>query len=478
MDVGRVMHDAVIVGGGLAGLSCAVALAESGLRPLVLERAGELGGRARSWRHARTGDEIDIGPHVLHSEYANFLALLERLGTRGRITWQPRKLITIATTPPTVLRHRPLPPPLSLLPDLARAPGLDFRDLWSNNAPTWRALKFGEEDVPELDRLSALEYLRAAGVTERMIDWFWRFAAMVVMNVPLERCSAAALLRVHAQLIGRRGIHFGFAAAGLSELYVPQSERLIRAAGGEVLRDAEAVRLESDAVQLDDGRRIAARFCVLAVPPPDLARLAPGLADTAAFAPSPYVSTYLWLDRKIAAERFWALPWSPERLNYDFYDLTGIRPAWAARPSVIAANAIYAYRAADMDDGAIVRATLAELGLFAPSAREARVLHADVHRIPMGICQPQPGTEAKRPATRTSVPRVFLAGDWTHTALPSSMESAVRSGFVAAEALLADLGRARRFSHDVRARDGLAGVVRAATVAARALGPVLATARA
>ena len=109
---------------------------------------------------------------------------------------------------------------------------------------------------------------------------------------------------------------------------------------------------------------------------------------------------------------------------------------------------------------------------------EARVVHADVHRIPMGICQPQPGTEAKRPATRTSVPRVFLAGDWTHTALPSSMESAVRSGFLAAEALLADLGRARRFSHDVRARDGLAGVVRAATVAARALGPVLATARA
>ena len=410
----------------------------------------------------------------MHSEYANFLALLERLGSASRITWQPRKVITIATTPPTVLRHRPLPPPLSLLPDLARAPGLALRDLWSNNTPTLRALEFGEEDVAELDRLAALDYLRSAGVTERMIDWFWRFAAMVVMNVPLEDCSAAALLRVHAQLIGRRGIHFGFPAAGLSELYVPQAERLIRAAGGEVRRNAEVVRVQPETVTLGDGTRIEARFCVLALPPQDLARLRPDLADTGAFLPSPYVSTYLWLDRKVTRERFFALPWSPGRMNYDFYDLTEIRPGWQARPSVIAANFIYAQRAAAMGDAALARAAHAELALFAPEAARARVIHADVHRIPMAICQPRPGTEAKRPATRTSVPGLFLAGDWTHTALPSSMESAARSGFLAAEAIVADLGRTQRFSLGVRSRDGIAGLVRAATIGARALGPLLA----
>src|SRR2546428_8813223 len=193
------MADAVIVGGGLAGLACAVALAENGLRPVVFERASQLGGRARSWTHAPSGDVVDIGPHVVHSEYANFLALLERLG---------------------------------------------LRDLWSNNTPTWRALKFGEEDVPELDRIAALDYLRAAGVSERMIDWFWRFAAMAVMNVPLEQCSSAAVLRVHAQLLGHRGLHFGFAALGLSELYAAQAERLIRAAGGDVLLQANARPLE------------------------------------------------------------------------------------------------------------------------------------------------------------------------------------------------------------------------------------------
>ena len=462
--------DAVIVGGGLAGLACAVSLADNGVQPLVLERSAELGGRARSWTHAASGDTVDIGPHVVHSEYANFLALLERLGTRERIVWQPEKLITLATEPTTVLRHRRwLTPPLGLLPDLARAPGLDFRDLWSNNRPTWRALKFGEEDVAELDRIAALDYLRAARVTEQMIDWFWRFACMAVMNVPLEECSTAALLRVHAQLIGRRGIHFGFPAVGLAELYVPQIERLL---GERVLRNAEAVGIEPAAVHLRDGRRIGARYCVCAVPPQDLAALAPGLAET--FEPSPYISTYLWFDRKLTGERFWALLWSRGRLNYDFYDLSNIRRGWQDRPSVVASNIIYSHRAAAMSDAAIVAATVQEIAEFAPAARNARLLHADVHRIPMAIACPKAGKEMKRPTTASAMPRLFLAGDWTRTRLPSSMESAVRSGFWAAEAVLADLGRPRRLAHAPRPTDGLAGLVRAATRLARRSGPVLA----
>ena len=426
-----------IVGGGLAGLACGVALADAGLRVTLIERSRELGGRARSWTDPVTGDTIDLGPHVLHSEYRNMLAFLERLGTRELISWQPDKLITLADGKRrVVLRHRRLPPPFSLLPDLVGQSGLSLRDLWSNNRPTWRAMRFGEEDVHELDRWSALDYLRAAGVGEPMIDWFWRFVALSVLNVPLERCSAAALLRVHSKLIGHRRLHFGFPAVGLSELFAPQAKRIIEASGGRVLTGTEVI----DCSTVDADHVIDTR-------PP--ARLEP----------SPYISCYLWYDRKLTRERFWAQLGALQRLNTDFYDLSNIRRGWAKRPSVIASNIIYAHRAKAMSDAEIVAATKREIAAF---AGEGNVVHAVVNRIPMVIPCPVPGSETERPA-----PSASIAGDWTRTGQPCSMESAVRSGWMAAEEVLRLAGRPRKLALEASPTEGLAGLVRRARRGAR-----------
>ena len=437
-----------IVGGGLAGLACGVALADAGLRVTVIERERELGGRARSWVDPTTGDAIDLGPHIVHSEYRNMLAFLDRLGTRELICWQPDKLITLADGKRrVVLRHRRLPPPFSLVPDLVRQSGLALRDLWSNNRPTWAAMRYGEEDVPELDRWKAIDYLRAAGVTEAMIDWFWRFAALSVMNVPLDRCSAAALLRVHSMLIGHRGIHFGFPAVALNELFAPQAMRIIEASGGRVLTGIQVAALRPSALALEDGSTIDADHVVDTRPP---ARLEP----------SPYISCYLWFDRKITRERFWAQLGALTRLNTDFYDLSNIRRGWSAGPSVIASNIIYSHRAHDLSDEEIVARTREEIGAFAD---EGRVRHAVVNRIPMVIPCPVPGSESERPA-----PTATMAGDWTRTGLPCSMESAVRSGWLAAEEVLRLAGRPRRLALEPRPTDGLAGLVRRARRGARA----------
>jgi 15-cis-phytoene desaturase len=444
----------VIVGGGLAGLACAVALGDAGLRVTLIERGRSLGGRARSWVDAASGDTIDLGPHVLHSEYRNMLAFLERLGTRGLVCWQPEKLITLAMRPPVVLRHRRLPPPFSLLPDLIAGSGLSLRDLWSNNRPTWRALQFDEADVPELDRVSAAEYLRAAGASERMIEWFWAFAALAVMNVPLERCSAAALLRVHSQLIGHRRLHFGFPAVGLSELFAPQAAQAIVGSGGRVFLDTEVVEI-SNGVILRDGTRFAADHVVAALPPQTLQKLG---IDAPSFEPSPYISCYLWFDRKLTSERFWAQPGALARLNTDFYDLSNIRRGWSGRPSLIASNIIYSHRAHALSDAEIVAATQREIAGFLPQAAAARVLHAAVNRIPMGIACPVPGSETKR-LPSNEIPGLSLAGDWTRTGLPSSMESAVRSGWLAAEEVLRAAGRPRELALPKHPNDGFAGLV-------------------
>jgi len=458
----RSMSEVLVVGGGLAGLSCAVALTRQGARVTVLEATRELGGRARSWKHDPSGDAVDIGPHVVHSEYANFLEFLRWLGTASRITWQPRKLMTLATARGLFpLRHRPLPAPFSLFPDMLRAPGLSMRDAMSNVGITRSALHFSEDDVPGLDARSGLDLLREHGVTEAMIDWFWRLASMTVMNVPLERCSAAALLRVHSQLIGHRRLHFGFPSVGLSELYVERAVSVIERGGGKVLLESAAELVEyfagTHTVSINGSHPVSGKALVLAIPPQSLQRLNLGARGAGVVEGSPYKSVYLWFDRAVAPERFWSLLWSPERLNYDFYELARIRPAIHGGASLIASNIIYSHRVENWRDEEIVAATLRELESVAPDAAGARLLHADVHHVPMAIPCPYVGTESWRPRTSTATPGRFLAGDWTRTRLPCSMESAVRSGFLAAEACLANLGEPRHIAIAPRPNDGIAG---------------------
>jgi 15-cis-phytoene desaturase len=473
----------VVIGGGLAGLACAVALADKGLRVTLLEAAPGLGGRASSWAESDTGDVVDIGPHIFHSEYHNMLAFLERLGTSRLITWQPGKLITIASKPDAVpLRHAHLPPPLSLMPSLFKAPGLHLEDYVSMAGTAMRGMEFGEEEVEKLDAIPALEFLRKQGVSEELIDWWWRFAAMVVTNVPLERCSTASLLRIHAQLSGYKDLHFGFGAVGLGELYTGQATKIIEDAGGRVLTGTKVAALlldrRADGVLLEDGSKLFAETVVSAVPPQQLFdMLPPGHAAQAPFKvfgdvePSPYISCYLWFDRDLQTERFFSHLWSPRRLNYDFYDLCQIRHGWQGRPTVIASNIIYSHRAHGMTDEEIVRETVREIAEFAPLAAQAKVVHADIHRIPMAIPCATPGFERKRPAARSPVPGLVLAGDWTRTHMPCTMEGAVKSGFTAAEEVLADHGQDAQLAIPSRVYDGIAGMVRRATAHKRGVSP-------
>lgn len=177
-----------------------------------------------------------------------------------------------------------------------------------------------------------------------------------------------------------------------------------------------------------------ARSCVAALPPQDLDAPVPAAwaardalcASPDSRRPSPYISTCLWFDREITRERFWSKVWSPQTLSYDFYDLSNIRPGWEARPSLVARNLIYSARVGAMSDDKAVAAAVREIGHFTAAVHRARVLHADVRRIPMAIPAPHPGSERLRPGPCTPVPGLWIAGDWLDTQLPASMESATQ----------------------------------------------------
>ena len=469
-------HDVLIIGAGLAGLASAVALSDAGLRVCVLERADAAGGRARSVTDARSGERLDLGPHILLSEYRNMLRLLELLGTRERIAWQGRRFITLVDPAAgsrcaTTLHVYPLPAPLHFLPDLLRVPQLSLADVASNARLFWRVLRLDHAGRLQLDRIDAEHYLRALGVSERFIDWYWRTVSMAIMNVPLQQCSAGALLGFFRYLVGRGGYQIGLPATGLGDLFVPAAKAWIEARGGEWRLETAAAQLDYDGARacgatLADGSRVRARWTIAALPPPSLHALVPEplrtqavFHDLAAFAPSPYISTYLWFHRRLSRERCWANTWSPRTLHYDFYDLANIRGREATSGSLIACNLIFSDRAAHLDDDALVAAARDELAAYLPQARDATLRHAVVHRISMAIPAPRPGTESLRPGTRTPVAGLFLAGDWIATGLPASMESAVRGGWMAAEAVLSEAGRPRVWVQPLPGMRGFAALV-------------------
>ena len=453
--------DVLIAGAGVAGLSCGAALADAGLRVLVFERERWAGGRAASRRDEVTGEMVDLGPHVLTNEHRHLLALLERLGTADQVLWQPDPFITLLDQGRQLqILSKPWLPPLQGLPNVPNTLScVSPADLMSNWRVAWQAARLSEAGTLALDDEDALGYLRRMGVSPRFIEWFWTPAVLSLLNVPLSRCSAAAMMRVFRLMVGRSGYHFGFPRIGLAELFVPGCRQRIERAGGRVclsmpVRELRVGQGSFRGFVLGDGSRVDGSCGVLALAPQALAPLClrgeaaaalRALGENALrFEPCPYVSTYLWFDRKVTLARFWARVWAPGDLNTDFYDLSNIRGGRAAAPSLVASNAIHAHVARHWSDEQIVAQTRREVAQFAPIAGRAALRHARVHRIPMAIHCPVPGSERLRPANPTAVPGLWLAGDWTATAMPCSMESAARSGALAAEAVAARLGRRLR----------------------------------
>jgi squalene-associated FAD-dependent desaturase len=440
----------VIVGAGIAGLSCAVRLADAGLRVIVLESSDVPGGRARSWADPTTGFDVDIGPHVLLNKYPNMRALLERLGTAHQICWQTEELLTVLDRGKQLqFTVGGLPAPLHYarnLPQVLR--NVPLRHLLSNIRLGWRTMRSSPRELMALDDRNGRDYLLSAGVSPGFIDWFWASASMAILNLPVEQCSAASLMRLLAQGLGHNDLAFGFPKVGLSALYAWPAIRLLQRNGGQVRFGCAVNGLarrgsEVNGVMLADGSRVEAPTVVLAVPPTAIESVLPrehSLTMTAAhFEPSPYISCYLWFDRLLSNARFWARPWSPQCLNTDFYDLSNIRDGEAGAGSMIATNIIWSHRAAELSDREIIDATLKEIADFAPEARQANLLGAAVHHIPMSVPCARPGIETIRPAIRQEK-GLFIAGDWVDTGLPFCMESATRAGALAAEQLLAERG--------------------------------------
>jgi squalene-associated FAD-dependent desaturase len=433
--------DVVVIGAGFAGLAAAVRLAGLGARVTVLERRGVLGGRAYSFREPESGALVDNGQHLFMRCYDETLSFLRTLGTDDRIAFQPRLEVDMLGGGGREARLAcpRLPAPLHLLAGLLGLRGVGLRDrLGLVRAGARLAAAARGPHSAALEDVTVAAWLDRLGQSAAARRAFWNPLTLAVLNDAPEVASVRWLVAVarRAFLAGPRAGDLGFATCGLSALYTEQARAYVEARGGSVRTQAAAAALEVSgdrvaAVRLAPraratGERLPVGVVVAAVPhqalPPLLpAALAarPPFSDAARLAVSPIVSCHLWYDRPVLGRPFVGLLDGPLHWLFDRgTHLTAVTSG---------AGALVDRRPRDLADAAA-----REVARLLPAAREARLLRAHVIKERWATPSLAPGAGALRAGPRTPLANLVLAGDWTDTGLPGTIEGAVQSGHAAA----------------------------------------------
>jgi len=435
------MPRVIVAGGGLAGMAASAALASADFRVTLFESRPFLGGRATSFplnASDEASETIDNCQHVLLRCCVNLLDFYRRLGVSDRIRFHREFHFIEPGGRVSTLKPGWAPPPFHLTGSFTRIPFLTA----SAKIAIAKALAAIGRDWArrdDLDRITMLDWLREQRQPADAIARFWRPVLVSAINAELDRVAATHGLQVFrlAFLADPNSHEMGVPAVPLAELYV--------FSGTEELRRVEVkTRSSVDRIQFAGGsvsgmgvrqELHAADYYVCALPVERIAAVAPELnLDLTAFRHSPITGIHLWFDRTVTDLPQAALL---DRTMQWVFNKDGGRYLQL----VVSAS----YSLVEMARGEIIALALRELTEFLPPVRDAVLVKAQVVKELHATFSPAPGLETLRPASATAFPNLFLAGDWTRSGWPSTMEGAVRSGYLAAEAVTKAAGRPRQF---------------------------------
>jgi squalene-associated FAD-dependent desaturase len=408
----------MIVGGGLAGLSAAAALGSVGFEVELHEARPFLGGRATSFPvHPadENSERIDNCQHVLLRCCTNLLDFYRRCGVEEAIEFHKRLYFVQPGGEVDVLERGLLPAPLHLTGSLLRFRALGASDKWSivRGLLAIRRERFRDD----LDQITMGEWLASKGVSPRSVERFWRPILVSALNEEPARASALPAFQVFWQgLMGRHDSYeMGVPRVPLADLYSAAIEKKLGA--------GVHIHLRSSVRTVDPTSR-QADYYISAVPFEKVPELLPNLGlRLERFEHSPITGIHLWYDRAITS-----LP------HAVLLDRT---LQWIFRKSENCFQAVVSASRSllSMSKSEIVELACRELQEFFPEARRARLLRSHVIKEARATYAAVPGLNSLRPPPATKYPNVFLAGDWTDTGWPATMEGAVRSGYLAAEAV-------------------------------------------
>ena len=438
-----------IAGGGLAGLAAACALSDAGFQVTLFEKRPFLGGRASSYEHPGTGEVIDNCQHVLFRVCTNLVKFYEHIGVADQIRWFDQMNFVEPGGRVSVMKSSLLPAPLHTAPSFLHFPFLNAAD----KLAITRALIPLTLTVQHDKGQSFQQWLEAHGQTKNAVARFWHPILISALSEELNHISVSAAAQVVRESMKTPAArHMGVPTLPLTALYNAAGEYL-RTHGGALHFRSPVEGFGADASQVKvraRGNNAASTdgtfdYLVLALPFDALESLLPSGAESrqlrekiAHFENSPITGIHLWFDRQISNLDHAVLL---DRTIQWMFHKSRLQPMrtqsenGTGSGSYIELVVSSSKTLIDKSRAEIVDLALSEVREFFPAAREANLVKSTVIKEVNATYSPRPGIDAYRPTPVTPWPGVFLAGDWTATGWPATMEGAVRSGYLAAEAL-------------------------------------------
>ena len=452
-----------MIGGGLAGLASAVALAEAGLEVCLLEKRPHLGGRATSYT-LPDGSEVDNCQHVTLGCCTNLSDFYRRAGAGGKIRFYDRLYFADRRGRRSTIEASWLAPPLHMAPSFLSFSALTLADK-RGIARALLAIARAGGRPRGIESISMLDWLRRMKQTTGAIDRFWRVVLVSALDEELDRTDAQYGIDVFwkAFLASRGGYRVGIPSVPLAALYEGCRDSLAQQGGLVRLRcGVREIRLRDGrfaCAVLEEGSEVTAGACIAAVPhnaligllPKEMSEEGGPLEGLHRLRNSPITGVHLWFDRTVMAEPFLALldhttQWVFNKtLLYADGNSGGAGAGGADSGQYLQLVISASYDLVSRSRQEIIDLCRRELADVLPATREAQIVKATVIKEISATFSPEPGVDRWRPPQDIGVKNFFLAGDWTRTGWPSTMEGAVRSGYLAAEAALAGFGSPQKF---------------------------------
>jgi squalene-associated FAD-dependent desaturase len=435
------MSTAIVIGGGLAGMAAAACLGEAGFQVDLFEARGFLGGRATSYAlpaETGEGEVIDNCQHILLRCCVNLMDFYRRLGVAARIKFYKQFYFIEPGGRISTLSAGRLPAPLHFTGSFWKLSFLSAGD----KVAVARALlairrEYGRRD--DLDRISMLDWLREKRQTEAAIHRFWSQVLVSAINEDLDRMAATHGFQVFwlGFLARSNSYEMGVPAVPLGELYGSDAWTRLANVRLHLREPVDRVVIEKDSVRsiIVRGAERTADYYLSALPFERIAGVVPDLnLPLERFEHSPITGVHLWFDRSVTQLAHATLL---DRTVQWMFNKSGgryLEVVISASRSLVG-----------MNRNEVVDLAVRELAEFLPRVREAKLEKAHVVKEVRATFSPRPGIEQLRPGSATRLKNFFLAGDWTRSGWPATMEGAVRSGYLAAEAVTLAAGAPKQF---------------------------------